>query len=285
MGQSPYHGDSGPVRLMKPEAPHPITTAYLAAAEEKGLSPTDDHDGPVMTGPTLNALTIVDGKRQSVFDAYLAPASGRPNLSIRTGCLVDRVMIDKTGKASGVTLIDGAAEQTVHASSAVVLSAGVMASPAILVRSGLGAARDLSALDIPVSLDLPGVGQNLHDHLLAGGNLYRAKRPVPPTQHQHSESLLYIQGQSGDPQPAIATACVTVPVVTECFDAPPVGQAYTLMYGFYPSQEPGPPDLPLPRSAQQAFGRSQLPLGSGRPGDLHGSAGLGERHRQCRGVG
>ena len=71
---SPYHGDGGPIRLMTPDEPHPITGCYMAAAESLGLEPTDEHNGPRMAGPTLNTLTIVAGRRQSTADAYLAPA-------------------------------------------------------------------------------------------------------------------------------------------------------------------------------------------------------------------
>jgi pyridoxine 4-oxidase len=77
-GLSPYHGDNGPIRLVTPAEPHSITRCYLAAAEEIGLTPTDEHNGARMAGPTLNTLTLVDGRRQSVADAYLTPAAWGP---------------------------------------------------------------------------------------------------------------------------------------------------------------------------------------------------------------
>ena len=77
---SPYHGNSGPIRLITPSEPHPITRAYMAAGKEQGFRPTDEHNGARMTGPTLNTFTMVDGRRQSVADAYLSPAATRPNL-------------------------------------------------------------------------------------------------------------------------------------------------------------------------------------------------------------
>src|SRR6185436_6487884 len=94
------------------------------------------------------------------------------------------------------------------------------------------AADELRALGIAPRHDLPGVGRNLQDHLLSGGNVYRARRPVPPSNYQNSESLMYIERSGGGPAPELVLACVTAPVVTECFAAPAFGEAYTLMFGF-----------------------------------------------------
>ena len=85
---------------------------------------------------------------------------------------------------------------------------------------------------IACRIDLPGVGRNLQDHLLGAGNLYAAARQVPPSRYQHSESLLYARLADHDGAPELVVACVLLPAVTECFDAPAVGAAYTLMFGF-----------------------------------------------------
>jgi choline dehydrogenase-like flavoprotein len=121
----------------------------------------------------------------------------------------------------------------IEAREGVVLCAGVINTPAIMMRSGLGPSADLSGLDISPIVDLPGLGRNLHDHLLSGGNVYLSKRDVPLTQTQHSESLLYSSRDGNeDSAPDIVTACVVVPVTTDVFDPPPFGEAYTLMFGF-----------------------------------------------------
>jgi choline dehydrogenase-like flavoprotein len=114
----------------------------------------------------------------------------------------------------------------------VIVAAGAIASPCLLMRSGIGPADELKALGIPVAADLPGVGQNLHDHLLSGGNVYRAKRPVPPSQYQNSESLMYLPRNGNAGAPELVLACVIAPVATEQFAAPPFGEAYTVMFGF-----------------------------------------------------
>ncbi|MEE8535185.1 MAG: GMC family oxidoreductase N-terminal domain-containing protein [Kiloniellales bacterium] len=229
---SPYHGSDGPVRLMTPDDPHPITRCYMAAGAERGLEPTEEHDGPRMSGPTLNALTIVGGRRQSVADAYLAPALDRPNLQVTDRGFVLGLVFGPGGRCTGVEIDRNGARETLTASQGVILAAGAVGSPHILLRSGIGPADELRALALEVRADLPGVGRNLHDHLLSGGNLYRAKRPVPPSKYQHSESLLYIERAGGEAAPELVLACVVVPVVTECFQAPAIGEAYTLMFGF-----------------------------------------------------
>jgi choline dehydrogenase-like flavoprotein len=226
-----YHGDSGPVHLMTPPEPHPITLAYMAAGVERGIPATDDHNGPCMTGPTLNTLTIQDGYRQSIADAYLTPAAGGNNLRILKRTHVYSLIFDRR-RCRGVTVVRNGAVDAMAAHRGVVLAAGAIGSPVLLMLSGIGQAADLQSLGIEVRCDLPGVGRNLQDHLLSGGNVYRARRPVPPSQYQHSESLMYVDRPGGNPSPELVLACVIAPIVTEAFEAPPVGSAYTIMSGF-----------------------------------------------------
>lgn len=230
---SPFHGDSGPIQHMIPDDPHPLTRCFMAAAEGSGHTPTVEHNGSKMTGPTLNTLVIVDGKRQSVADAYLTPALHRSNLRVQTGCLVDRLTLTASGRCNGVHVIKDGETKALEAREGIILCAGVINSPAILMRSGIGPADELSSLGITAQSDLPSVGRNLHDHLLSGGNVYISKQEVPFTQTQHSESLLYsTRDGTDDTAPEMVTACVVVPVVTDEFDPPAFGEAYTLMFGF-----------------------------------------------------
>ncbi|MGF1608339.1 MAG: GMC family oxidoreductase [Kiloniellales bacterium] len=236
---SPYHGAGGPVSMITPAEPHPITCAYMAGAEELGFQPIPDHNGPHMIGPTLNTFTIANGKRQSVADAYLTPALVRPNLTVITDSLVRRLLLDDGDRCIGVELESNGESRSIGAAQAVILSAGAIGSPTLLMHSGIGPADELKALGIAPRIDLPGVGRNLQDHLLSGGNLYRARRPVPPSRYQHSESLLYAGGGNGAAAPELVLACVTAPVVTEVFTAPPRGETYTIMFGFTHPQSRG----------------------------------------------
>ena len=229
-GASPYHGADGPLHLIRPTAPHPITTAYMAAGAEIGFAPTDDHNGPRMTGPCLNTLTIKDGKRQTIADAYLSPAKGRANLDVIAEAEVLSLIVEG-GRCRGIRVLTWSGIITLEAAT-VILAAGAIGSPCLLLRSGVGPADELKTLGIPVIQDLPGVGRNLHDHLLSGGNIYRARRPVPLSNYQNSESLMYVEREGKPGAPEMVLACVVAPVATEQFQAPPFGEAYTIMFGF-----------------------------------------------------
>ena len=232
------YGGSGPLRLCQPARPHPLTRAHRQAGVERGLRPIRDHNGRDLAGPTLNTLTIADGRRQSVADAYLTEAvRARANLALRTGLLVDRLAFDESGRAAGVRALEGGTVRRFDARRGVILAAGAIGTPAILMRSGLGPGAALAALGIAVRRDMPGVGRNLQDHLLAAGNLYRARQALPPTATQHSESLTYIHAHAQRPEdaPDLVVACVTLPAVSETLAGrvrvPAAGDGYTLMFG------------------------------------------------------
>ena len=141
------YGGEGPVRLCQPARPHPLSQAHCAAGMECGLRPVRDHNGQDLAGPTLNTLTIVDGRRQSVADAYLTETvRARANLELRTGLLVDRLAFDDGGRATGVHALEGGTAQRLDARRAVVLAAGAIGTPSILMRSGLGPGAALAKL-------------------------------------------------------------------------------------------------------------------------------------------
>ncbi len=232
------YGDDGPMPLCQPATPHPLTRCHIAAGVEVGLTPIRDHNGPAMAGPTLNTMTIKGGRRVSVADAYLTTAvRARGNLRVLTGVVVDRVVIGPDGRATGVLGRADTGNLAVNGHRAVILAAGSIGSPCILMRSGIGPGRALAALGIAVLRDSPGVGANLQDHLLCAGHVYRSRRPVPRTTTQHSESLTYIAAPGADPgaPPGLVVGVVTVPVLSDGLaglaDAPGPGQGYTLMFG------------------------------------------------------
>jgi choline dehydrogenase-like flavoprotein len=230
-GASAYHATGGPVHLIRPTEPHPVTRAYMAAGEEIGIAPTGDHNGARISGPCLNTLTIKDGKRQTIADAYLSPVMTRPNLRLMAQTQALSLILDGA-RCIGVRISDGQGARDLLAERGVILAAGAIGSPLLLLRSGIGPADALRALGIAARRDLPGVGRNLHDHLLSGGNVYRSRRPVPPSRYQHSESLMYIARDGATGAPELVLACVIAPVTTEQFQAPPLGEAYTIMFGF-----------------------------------------------------
>jgi choline dehydrogenase-like flavoprotein len=216
-----------------------------------------------MTGPCTNTLTIKGGKRQTIADAYLTPALGCPNLTLLQETEVQSLIVQKR-RCSGIRAKTRDGAVTLLAGR-VIVAAGAIAAPCLLLRAGIGPADDLKALGIPVAADLPGVGRNLHDHLLSGGNVYRAKRPVPPSRYQNSESLMYLPRNGAAGAPELVLACVIAPVATEQFTVPPFGEAYTLMFGFtHPKSrgtirlaaaDPGTPPLIDPNYLAEEYDR------------------------------
>ena len=266
-GPSALHGDQGPLSLIQPDDPHPVTRSYMAAGEAAGFAPIPEHNGGQMVGPTVNTLTIRDGRRQTAADAYLTPALGRANLTVLLGHRVAALDFDGQNRCRGVTLMHDGGTRHLQAERGVILAAGTIGSSCLLLQAGIGPAQELRDIGIAVRQDLRGVGRNLHDHLLAGGNVYRARRSVPPSRYQHSESLMYLPRMGGNSSkaPELVLACVVLPVVTECFLRPAMGEAYTLMYGFtHPrsrgtirlaSADPGAAPLIDPNYLAEAYDR------------------------------
>ena len=141
---------------------HPIQQAFRVACQSMGFPAVTDHNDPQASGVGPTPTNLRDGVRISTNIAYLLPARGRPNLTIRPDCLVDRVLLDGT-RAVGVELESAGRREQVYGQR-ITLSAGAIGSPAILLRSGIGPANDLRRLGIQVTVDLPGVGANLIDH-------------------------------------------------------------------------------------------------------------------------
>jgi len=232
-GASALHGGDGPMPVLLPDQDlSPVVRAYMAAGLERGAPWLGDHNGGGLAGVSANALTIAAGRRVSAADAYLAPAIGRPNLTLICDAVVHRLVLDRTRIAGVVADIDGRTE-TITA-GLTLLCAGAVATPLLLMRSGIGPAAVLAAAGVACVADVAGVGENLHDHLLAAGNVYRARQKVPPSLLQHSESLTYLVADAvGDAArvPDVVLGCVAAPTVTECFTPPEYGSAYTILSG------------------------------------------------------
>jgi choline dehydrogenase len=160
LGRGPFHGAGGPMTVDFARDVNPLAAAFIAAGEQLGLPVSGDLNGAARTGFGIAQSNIRDGVRHSVVDGYLRPALGRPNLVVRTGAPVVRVLFDGR-KATGVRLRSG---EQVIARGGVILTAGSLRTPQLLMLSGVGPAAHLSEYGIPVVADLPGVGANLHDH-------------------------------------------------------------------------------------------------------------------------
>jgi choline dehydrogenase-like flavoprotein len=162
------HGSQGPVPIRRPSAAglSPVQRSFADAASAAGHALVDDHNQPGQVGVGPAPRNVRDGLRMSSALTHLAEARGRRNLMIRPGTAVDRVELRGT-TVRGIRTADG---ETVEGDR-VVVAAGSYATPAILMRSGIGPAAGLRELGIPVAVDLAGVGENLIDHPLAAVDL------------------------------------------------------------------------------------------------------------------
>ena len=177
-GPSAYHGTGGPRNVADLQSPTELSEAFIEAGAAVGLQRNDDFNAGNQSGVGLYQVTQKDGQRHSAADAYLKPVLDRSNLTATTGAQVTRIRFD--GRAAvGVDYVqDGTGStETVDASEEVILSAGAINSPQLLMLSGVGPADHLAAHDISVVHDLPGVGRNLQDHLQVKVN-YACEKPI-----------------------------------------------------------------------------------------------------------
>ncbi len=163
-GADAFHGDSGALGVSDLRHHNVLTDAFIDAGVSYGLDRNTDFNGAAQAGVGLYQVTQQDGLRHSSAAAFLAPVRHRPNLTVLTHTLTERVIIDK-GRAVGVQVrTRGGASRRIEAGE-VVLSGGAINSPQLLLLSGVGPADHLREIGIPVVHDLPAVGENLQDHL------------------------------------------------------------------------------------------------------------------------
>jgi len=155
-----YHGYGGPLGVSAPVNPLPVSEAFLRAAQELGIPYNPDFNGRYQAGIGHYQVTVRDARRSSAATAYLKPIRHRPNLTVRRDAIVRRIVVEG-GRAIGVELADG----ILRAEREVLLTAGAIGSPRLLMLSGIGPADHLRSVGLPVVQDLPGVGSNLQDHL------------------------------------------------------------------------------------------------------------------------
>jgi choline dehydrogenase-like flavoprotein len=246
-GRDPaVRGERGPLAVGPASARHPVAAAGLEAAAQAGYPRAADISGGLEEGFGWCDLNIVDGRRQSARDAYLAPALSRPNLDVITSALVHRVRL-QGHRCTGVDYSVGADAFSVGCSGEVVLTAGAVGSAQLLLQSGIGPQSDLRSIGIDVAADLPGVGANLFDHPMSGV-VYRSARPVPPGQNNHGEALGLIRSPDAD-TPDVQVMFVDVPLRAAALSGPAIGEGYTIATS-----------LMLPRS------RGSVRLASAEPG-------------------
>lgn len=172
----PYHATGGPLTIEYFNYEQPITRKILEAGEQLGYKILDVN-GEYQTGFTKSHATVRDGLRCSTAKGFLRPAAKRPNLHVSIHSLVEKVLIDEHKRAYGVLFTKKGQSKIVKASREVILSAGAIQSPQLLMLSGIGDAEHLKEIGIYPIVNLPGVGQNLQDHVALGGHSFLFDNP------------------------------------------------------------------------------------------------------------
>jgi choline dehydrogenase len=184
---SALRGTSGPVRVAPVPEPdrHPVARAFAEALIRAGGRAAGDLNWPQAEGVAWADLAIADGQRVSPADAYLRPVLDRPNLTVLTGALVTGLRL-RHGRCTGIGYWRDGAPAQAETSGEVVVCAGAIGTPRLMMLSGLGPAGPLRALGIEPVADLPGVGGNLQDHPVAMA-CYAAAGPLPRSRYNHGE--------------------------------------------------------------------------------------------------
>jgi choline dehydrogenase len=207
-----YRGTGGPVFVQPAPDPSPIAPAMVEGARSVGIPTFENHNGRMMEdsgGASIIDLRARDGKRLSVFRTYVFPYIDRPNLTVLTHALVNRVILDKKRATSVEIEYDGKI-QRINAGSEVILSLGAIHTPKVLMLSGIGDQAELERLGIPVVQHLPGVGQNFQDHF-GVGCVWEYQEPLAP-RNNGGEATFFWKSDSRLDTPDLQTCQVEVPL-------------------------------------------------------------------------
>jgi len=223
-GEAGWRGTDGPLHVTRGRQANPLYKAFIEAGREAGYPLTADYNGHRQEGFGAMEMTVYGGRRWSAANAYLRPALLRPNVDIETRALVTRVLFEGN-RASGVEVQRGGERRVIRARREVVLAAGAINSPKLLLQSGIGHSAALAALSIDCETHRPGVGANLQDHLEVYIQ-YSARQPITlyrywnapmkgliglwwlltkhgPGATNHFEACAFIRSASGVPYPDI----------------------------------------------------------------------------------
>src|SRR6476659_2683431 len=225
-GANEWRGVGGPIHIRRPKDPHPTAPAFIDAAQEMGMPILDDVNGPMRPGAGyINMNIAADGTRVSAVRAFLRPALSRPNLTLLLNTNVVKLNFKGT-RCVGVKINTDGAVRDIAADKEVILAAGTINSPRLLMLSGVGEAKALRSFGIDVVENLPGVGENLQDHVLVSGIVfkYKGKMPDRPAGSNAVEAEAYLSsGLSGDTDISLVLhqLPVVTPEVASRFGTPP----------------------------------------------------------------
>ena len=205
-GESAIHGAGGPIRVERPTQLDPIPAALIDAGRAFGMPYLDDMNVPEPEGVGRMTVNVRGRTRCSPSLAYLWPVMGKPDLTVVTEAQVVALALTGT-RCAGVEFILDGELHSVAAAREVILCAGAIHTPRLLMLSGIGPCDDLARLGIHTVVDLPGVGRNLQDHPLAAGLCFEARHPLPPRRINGSEATGFWRSRAGLGRPDLMFLC------------------------------------------------------------------------------
>ena len=225
-GRNPaWRGADGAIRVAPVPEPdrHLVAAAFAAALAQAGYPATADLSGPVQEGIAWADLAIDGGRRVSPADAYLAPARNRPNLTVQAGCLATGLLLEH-GRCAGVSYLHDGVIAQARCSGEVIVCAGAVGTPHLLMLSGIGPAGQLRSLGIDPVADLPGVGQNLQDHPIVMV-CYASASPLPRSRYNHGELYAALCTERAGGYPDLQLFPILLPAAPAGHQPPPAGYA------------------------------------------------------------
>jgi choline dehydrogenase len=225
-GRDPeLRGTDGPIPVGPPGSPHPVARAFVQGLRDAGVSQTDDLSGAHQEGVCWADLAISDGRRVSSADAYVRPVLDRPNLTVAGGSHVLGLRLDD-GRCTGVGYLDDGVPTEASAEREVVLCAGAIGSPQLLLRSGIGGADALRSLGIEVVADRPSVGANLHDHAVVYTS-HASPAPLPTSLYNNGEAYAALRSSLAADAPDLHLFPILLPIAAAGCEPPAAGFVLT----------------------------------------------------------
>ena len=213
-GASEFRGAGGPIHVERARDLDPVSVAFIDAGRSYGMPYFDDMNTPEPEGVGPFNLNVRDGARCSPFLAYLRPVMGHRNLTVRTEAQAVKLTLFGT-RCTGLDFLQGGQLHSVVASREVVLCAGAIHTPRLLLVSGVGPRADLERIGIGTVVDLPGVGQNLQDHIWLNGLCFEAKHPRPAPNNNLGGSLSFWKSRPALGRPDLMVLATQVPLVSD----------------------------------------------------------------------
>jgi choline dehydrogenase len=230
-GETETRGAGGLLRVTTRFEPHPFLAAFADAAQAAGVPWNDDHNTGELDGVGFSQLTIRDGVRQTTEAAFLHAVLEAPNLTIHANAVARRLVVSR-GRCTGVEIASGSEARRLEGRE-VIVCGGTIGSAQLLLLSGIGPAVELRPLGIESFVDLPGVGKNLQDHLIAPVTC-TVRRPIPPRRPgltQHHVHLFW-RSRPGLVVPDTQPVCFHIPLYAQDWmEGPAEGDAFTVVGG------------------------------------------------------